>query len=132
MPDIDWLSANCLKLPLVLVDSVFFREDRYEQAKKHCKDCPLKLECEEVGVFQPYGVFGGLTPSERPQQEAIQRTSPTHGMNSKYVDGCRCELCTKAHREASLEYQKRRRSSGNNRQSRIPNNLPHKASGEPL
>ena len=132
MGDVEWLSANCLKLPLLLADSVFFREDRYDQAIKHCVGCPLKRECADLGAYQPYGVFGGLLPDERPQEQPKTRQSPTHGMNSKYVDGCRCELCTKAHREAALEYETRRRMSGNRKQSRIPKNLPRKASGEPL
>lgn len=132
LSDIDWSSAHCLKLPLALADGLFFREDRYDQAKKHCADCPLKAECAELGAFQTVGVFGGLTPSERPQKTSQKRQRPSHGMNSRYVDGCRCELCTAAHRRDAYEYEARRRRNGNRRQSRIPNNLPHRASGEGL
>ena len=113
-------------------DGLFFVEARYSQAKKHCVDCPVLLECGDLGAYQTVGVFGGLLPEERPQHSKGRRRSPQHGMNSKYVDGCRCDLCTRAHREAALEYETRRRASGDRSQTRIPRNLPRKGSGEAL
>ncbi len=38
-----------------------------EAAKAVCADCPVRLECLEFAMVtnQPYGIFGGLTESER-------------------------------------------------------------------
>jgi WhiB family transcriptional regulator, redox-sensing transcriptional regulator len=34
-------------------------------AKAVCSGCPVAGECLEVGLFEPWGVWGGLTTEER-------------------------------------------------------------------
>lgn len=34
-------------------------------AKAVCARCPVAGECLEVGIFEPWGVWGGLTTEER-------------------------------------------------------------------
>ena len=43
------------------------RRNRDNKAKAVCRDCPVLLTCREhaLRVREPYGVWGGLTESER-------------------------------------------------------------------
>ncbi len=43
------------------------RRRREEQAKRICSDCPVRRECLgwALSVGEPYGVWGGLSPTER-------------------------------------------------------------------
>lgn len=34
-------------------------------AKATCAVCPVRLECQEYGMDEPFGIFGGLTAQER-------------------------------------------------------------------
>lgn len=34
-------------------------------AVKTCQDCPVRLECQEAGAGEDFGVWGGLTVPER-------------------------------------------------------------------
>lgn len=45
------------------------RRKREEQAKAVCRQCPVMAQCREhaLRVREPYGVWGGLTESERQQ-----------------------------------------------------------------
>jgi WhiB family redox-sensing transcriptional regulator len=47
----------------------------YKIAKSLCADCPIRLECLEyaVAVDEQYGVWGGLSPSERRQLKRNKR-----------------------------------------------------------
>lgn len=44
-------------------------DDEYEAnvhaAKAVCARCPVSAKCLEVGLFEPWGVWGGLTTAER-------------------------------------------------------------------
>lgn len=69
----DWqVRAACRGLDA----SVFFhpenergrsRRRREEQAKQICSDCPVRRECLgwALSVHEPYGVWGGLSSTER-------------------------------------------------------------------
>jgi WhiB family redox-sensing transcriptional regulator len=35
------------------------------KAKKVCAGCPVRNECLAAYLFEPHGIFGGLTPTER-------------------------------------------------------------------
>ena len=43
------------------------RELRERRAKEICARCPVELECREyaLGRREPYGIWGGMTESER-------------------------------------------------------------------
>lgn len=43
------------------------REQREERAKTICGRCPVKVDCLEYALRhrEPYGIWGGLTESER-------------------------------------------------------------------
>jgi transcription factor WhiB len=43
----------------------FFNDHQYGDAKKICKDCPVANQCLMAYLFEPFGVFGGMTPPER-------------------------------------------------------------------
>jgi hypothetical protein len=62
MPKFD--SARCKDENLEL----FFSETTLsvEQAKRHCDQCPIAIDCRKWATrFAAFGVFGGTTPSER-------------------------------------------------------------------
>jgi WhiB family redox-sensing transcriptional regulator len=71
----DWqLHAACRDLST----SLFFhpenergsaRNQREERAKAVCRECPVMAQCREhaLRVREPYGVWGGLTETERQQ-----------------------------------------------------------------
>jgi WhiB family redox-sensing transcriptional regulator len=45
----------------------------YAEAKKACKICPHLYECAEWGMqHEAYGVWGGLSPTERKHLRAIR------------------------------------------------------------
>jgi len=35
------------------------------RAKRICRDCPVRLPCEEAGRYEPHGVWAGMTYRER-------------------------------------------------------------------
>lgn len=48
--------------------SIFIPERRDQtttDAKRVCASCPVRDECLEYGIFEPYGVWGGKTDNER-------------------------------------------------------------------
>jgi hypothetical protein len=50
-------------------------------AKNVCATCPVRLECFKYGETEEYGIYGGLTPSER-----RSRRSPSHTQRVSLVD----------------------------------------------
>ena len=72
-PDWSWQTgAACRGMDLVL----FFGPDgertaerliREEKAKRVCRRCPVRRECEDYAVGRPekYGIYGGLNEDER-------------------------------------------------------------------
>ena len=50
------------------------RERREAKAKAICSACPVKLDCLEFAMVirEPYGIWGGLTETERRQTLARQ------------------------------------------------------------
>jgi len=46
------------------------RERREARAKSICKVCPVRAECLRyaLAIKEPYGIWGGLTESERRQE----------------------------------------------------------------
>ena len=46
----------------------------YEEARKICQRCDHKIECAEWGIAnETYGMWGGLTPTERSQARKKRR-----------------------------------------------------------
>jgi WhiB family transcriptional regulator, redox-sensing transcriptional regulator len=43
---------------------------RYKFALKYCRDCPVVAECRAAGEAEIFGLWGGLTPSERASRRA--------------------------------------------------------------
>lgn len=70
-------SARCNELGTEAVDVFFFDygTGRYATlpAKRICRDCPVKMECLEKGMNEPYGIWGGTTPEER--KKLVRRLS---------------------------------------------------------
>lgn len=57
------------------------RRDRYAPARRICRHCPVKPECLRLVIDMPpyhdqWGMFGGLTPTER---RHLRRRPPPHG-----------------------------------------------------
>jgi len=69
-------------------------------AKGLCRQCPVLAECADYAVRreEPYGVWGGMTPSER----AVRRASVcgTEGAWRRHVQRQEgCLVCREAHQE---------------------------------
>lgn len=58
--------ASCLGLPIEQFDALFFPKRTYkDEARKMCNACPVQAPCLQLGMGEPEGMFGGLTPNER-------------------------------------------------------------------
>lgn len=68
----------------------------YSVGKKVCNHCPVWEECLNDGLSENWGLWGGLTPTERtvfthfPKKTALKH----HGTIERYKQGCRCTECT--------------------------------------
>lgn len=71
-----------------------------EEAKRVCRDCPLRTGCLKIGLFEPYGIWGGLTAPER---RALAATVPLRRRREvsaavdwvlvqRLIAGIRCEV----------------------------------------
>lgn len=73
-------------------------KDEIAEAKALCSTCPIKRACLAQGMTEPWGVWGGLSASERglaPEPRQLKRD--THGTNVSYIKtGCRCASCKEA------------------------------------
>lgn len=93
--------------------SIFFPEGEgaelkvlYAKARRYCNECPVRQECLDYAMrvevnedSHRYGMYGGLTPSQRKRLRATQ--SGVHGAYGTYTRGCRCLRCREANREHS-------------------------------
>jgi WhiB family redox-sensing transcriptional regulator len=55
------------------------RQQREDRAKAVCAACPVRAECLEhsLRVQEPYGVWGGLSETERPQlRQTLAQSHP--------------------------------------------------------
>lgn len=55
----------------------FRRQQREDRAKAICAGCPVRAECLEhsLRVQEPYGIWGGLSETERPRlRQALARS----------------------------------------------------------
>lgn len=62
------MAIPCKAMPLDEAEKLFFSENsakRIAQAKALCAQCPVIAECLAIGMDCEFGIFGGLTPSER-------------------------------------------------------------------
>jgi WhiB family redox-sensing transcriptional regulator len=95
--------------------------NKNREAKEICAICPVRQECLEAGVWEPYGVWGGMSVDERimwRRRQGIRRVyqlKPVpHGTARGYMmerdRGDRaCEACRDAYRVYHTEYARRRR-----------------------
>lgn len=76
-------------------------------ARMICAQCPVRVECvnDELAMLDqvaPESMRGGLTPDELVEAAKFRgmpyRRRAQCGTRSKYVAGCRCDLCRDAHR----------------------------------
>lgn len=43
----------------------FFLEAFESLAKATCAQCPVRYECQQAGLWDDHGIWGGLNPQER-------------------------------------------------------------------
>lgn len=119
-----WMvDAACRQMPT----SLFFK-GRYEshaEIKAICAECPVREQCLEYGIDEPYGMWGGMSAKQRRKlrvqrrRESGEVSAPKRyparvalcGTQSGYSRHLRqqtpmCDEC----REAHSEYERRRRA----------------------
>jgi hypothetical protein len=65
-----------------------------------CQDCPLRTGCLKIGLFEPYGIWGGLTAPERRALAATRglrrqrevSTAVDWVLVQRLIAGIRCEV----------------------------------------
>lgn len=78
----------------------------YDIGREVCHRCPVWDKCLDAGTDEKWGMWGGLTPSER---TALVNKSPKasvlkpHGSWIRYRQGCRCFDCVTAHDKPTSE-----------------------------
>lgn len=67
---------------------LFFSDNTAEQnyAKALCFTCPVQLECLEMNIREPFGVFGGTLPSERAKIRKLCQTPAPDSTTTKLSD----------------------------------------------
>jgi hypothetical protein len=69
--------VECSKVPaiffpedLVAKNDFKMKNDLESTAREICFRCPVIAKCLKVGLYEPYGIWGGTTPAQR---EKIKR-----------------------------------------------------------
>ena len=77
--DHDWAhAALCRAYPPALADAMWHpdgtREDHTlaDRAVTVCFSCPVRLECLEAGLDEPWGIWGGSRPNLRARYRSAQ------------------------------------------------------------
>ena len=66
-----WADALCRSIPDAKYLKIFFPEEQTHGGnhliapRKMCVECPVRFQCLEYGLEEPYGVWGGHSPSQR-------------------------------------------------------------------
>ena len=59
------------------VIDLFYAEDddpqRQAEAKAICETCPVRSECLEIGMSERFGIWGGVTSTDRRKMRKIVR-----------------------------------------------------------
>lgn len=65
-----------------------------------CATCPVRYECLADNLYEPFGIWGGVTVNQR---RRLRRRWPRplarpmrHGVYWRYEKGCRCDPCCQA------------------------------------
>jgi len=83
------------------------KAQEWHYARQICARCPVRLDCavdalRDLPRAEAHSMRGGLTPDELTDLARGMgmrwRREAQHGDRSKYVAGCRCDLCRDAHR----------------------------------
>jgi hypothetical protein len=62
---------------------LFFAEQTEDEAKLLCRSCPVRLDCLEAGLGEPWGVWGGLTARERRGERRRRRPGAPSGATAR-------------------------------------------------
>jgi WhiB family redox-sensing transcriptional regulator len=107
-----WAEAAACKGLTALMFPARGDTDGAEQARRVCASCPVFDECLDYVTRNPerHGVWAGMAgkeiTEERKRRNLISNQSK-HGYRSKYVAGCRCDLC----RSANAAYLRKNRGN---------------------
>jgi WhiB family redox-sensing transcriptional regulator len=63
--------------------ALFFAEQMESEAKALCCCCPVRLDCLEAGLGEPWGVWGGLTARERRGERRRRRPGAPSGARAR-------------------------------------------------
>jgi hypothetical protein len=65
--------------------ALFFAEQMEDEAKLLCRSCPVRLDCLEAGLGEPWGVWGGLTARERRGERRRRRPGAPSGATARTI-----------------------------------------------
>lgn len=102
--------------------SIFIPERRDQtttDAKRVCASCPVRDECLEYGMYEPFGVWGGKTINERRRIRAARRSvkhparcgTPSGYNRHRALGEKACVACHEANSAAQRERNAERRWS---------------------
>lgn len=71
-----------------------------DEAKRICRDCPLRTGCLRIGLTDPHGIWGGMTAVERRALHATlglrRRRAVSHAVDwvlvQRLIAGIPCEV----------------------------------------
>jgi hypothetical protein len=69
----------------------FFPEDRegVRRAQEFCRTCLVIEECAEEGLFQPRGVWGGMSETQRRKERQTRRLTGRLEATGRPLGSCR-------------------------------------------
>lgn len=68
----------------------------YAVGRMVCDRCPVWEECLDYGKDEVFGMWGGLSPKERPIGGTAVQVLKLHGTIGRFRQGCNCEECSEA------------------------------------
>ena len=54
--------------------------------RKLCLECPVRYECLEYGIDEPFGVWGGHSPSQRRRISSMMKKGSSLVESSEFID----------------------------------------------
>ena len=82
-----WVGARCRKERIPV--SFFFSKEDIPEARRVCKECPVRYRCLTEHLEEPFGVWGGHSKDERSRVLSLMDQGATLVDASRRIDARR-------------------------------------------